>query len=85
MLIHYSDRNKYRLPDYARLDLSLRYNGNLRSKRIAHPSWTLSVYNILGRENVYSVYFKKEGNVINGYKLAVFAKAIPSITYSFDF
>jgi hypothetical protein len=85
MLIHYSDRNKYRLPDYARLDLSMRYNGNLRSKRIAHPSWTFSVYNILGRENVYSVYFRKEGNVINGYKLSVFAKAIPSITYSFDF
>jgi hypothetical protein len=85
MLIHYSDRNKYRLPDYSRLDLSIRYNGNLKSRRIAHPSWTFSVYNILGRENVYSVYFKKEGNVINGYKLSVFAKAIPSITYSFDF
>jgi len=85
MLIHYSDRNKYRLPDYSRLDLSLRYNGNLKSNRIAHPSWTFSVYNILGRENVYSVYFRKEGNVINGYKLSVFGKAIPSITYSFDF
>ena len=85
MLIHYSDRNRYRLPDYSRLDLSLRYNGNLRSKRIAHPSWTFSVYNILGRENVYSVYFRKEGNVVNGYKLSVFAKAIPSVTYSFDF
>jgi hypothetical protein len=85
MLIHYSDRNKYRLPDYSRLDISLRYNGNLKSKRIAHPAWTFSVYNVLGRENVYSVYFRKEDNVINGYKLSVFAKAIPSITYSFDF
>ncbi|MBI5009586.1 MAG: TonB-dependent receptor, partial [Bacteroidia bacterium] len=85
MLVHYSDRNKYRLPDYSRLDLSIRYNGNLKSKRIAHPSWTFSIYNILGRENVYSVYFRQEGNVINGYKLSVFAKAIPSITYSFDF
>ena len=24
LLIHYSDRNKYRIPDYSRLDLSLR-------------------------------------------------------------
>jgi hypothetical protein len=85
MLIHYSDRNKYRLPDYSRLDVALRYNGNLKSRRIAHPSWTFSIYNILGRENVYSVYFKKEGDVINGYKLSVFAQAIPSVTYSFDF
>jgi hypothetical protein len=85
LLVYYSDRNKYRLPDYSRLDLALRYNGNLKSKRIAHPSWTFSIYNILGRENVYSVYFKQAGNVINGYKLSVFAQAIPSITYSFDF
>ncbi len=85
ILVHYSDRNKYRLPDYSRLDLAIRYNGNLKSKKITHPSWTFSIYNILGRENVYSVYFKQEGNVINGYKLSVFARAIPSITYSFDF
>ena len=85
MLIHYSDRNRYRLPDYSRLDLSLRYSGNLRSRRIAHPNWTFSVYNVLGRENVYSVYFRKEGSVVNGYKLSVFARAIPSVTYSFDF
>jgi hypothetical protein len=85
MLIHYSDRNRYRLPDYSRLDVAIRYNGNLKSQRIAHPSWTFSIYNLLGRENVYSVYFRKEGNVINGYKLSVFARAIPSVTYSFDF
>ena len=85
LLIDYSDRNKYRIPDYSRLDVSFKVNGNLRSHRTAHPNWTFSVYNLLGRQNVYSVYFKKEGDLYNGYKLSVFGRAIPSVTLNFDF
>jgi hypothetical protein len=85
ILVHYSDRNKYRIPDYSRLDLSFQINGNLRAHRVARPNWTFSVYNLLGRENVYSIYFKKVGNVYTGYKLSVFGRAIPSVTCSFDF
>jgi hypothetical protein len=85
VLVHYSDRNKYRIPDYARLDFSLKIGGSLRLHQIAHPNWTFSVYNLLGRENVYSIYFKKEKELYKGYKLSVFARAIPSVTFSFDF
>lgn len=85
LMVTYSDRNEYRIPDYSRLDLSLRVSGNLKSHRIAHPFWTFSIYNVLGRQNVYSIYFKKEGDVVNGYKLSVFGRAIPSVTFSFDF
>jgi uncharacterized membrane protein YciS (DUF1049 family) len=85
LLVTYSDRNEYRIPDYSRLDLSLKVSGNLRSHRIAHPNWIFSVYNFLGRENVYSIYFKNEGNMVKGYKLSVFGRAIPSVTFNFDF
>jgi len=85
LLIHYSDRNKYRIPDYMRLDLSLTLSGNLRSHKIANPHWILSVYNLLGRENVYSVYFKNENKAVNGYQLSVFGQAIPSLSFNFDF
>jgi CarboxypepD_reg-like domain/TonB-dependent Receptor Plug Domain len=85
LMVTYSDRNEYRIPDYSRLDLSLRISGNLKSHRIAHPFWTFSVYNFLGRQNVYSVYFKKEGEQVKGYKLSVFGRAIPSLTFNFDF
>jgi hypothetical protein len=85
MRIHYSDRNKYRIPDYIRLDISLRISGNLRSHKIANPHWIFSIYNLLGRQNVYSVYFKNENKVVNGYKLSVFGKAIPSLSFNFDF
>jgi hypothetical protein len=84
-LVHYSDRNKYRIPYYSRLDLSVKLNGNLRSHKIAHPNWTFSVYNVLGRENVYSIYFKQDGDQIKGYKLSVFGRAIPTVTFNFDF
>jgi hypothetical protein len=84
-LINYSDRNKYRIPDYSRLDLSFRISGNLKSHRITHPNWTFSVYNLLGRQNVYSEYFTSSNNQVVGYKLSVFGRAIPSLTFSFDF
>jgi hypothetical protein len=85
LMVTYSDRNEYRIPDYSRLDLALKVSGNLKSHRIAHPYWTFSMYNVLGRQNVYSIYFKKEGEFVNGYKLSVFGRAIPSVTFSFDF
>jgi hypothetical protein len=85
LIVTYSDRNKYRIPDYARLDLSMKVSGNLRSHRIAHPFWTFSIYNVLGRQNVYSIYFRKQGEIVNGYRLAVFGRMIPSVTFSFDF
>lgn len=84
-LVHYSGRNKYRIPDYSRWDISFKISGNLRSHKIAHPSLTFSVYNLLGRQNVYSIYFKKEEEIMKGYKLSVFGQAIPTVTFSFDF
>jgi len=85
ILVQYSDRHKYRIPDYSRLDLSLRFSGSLRSHKIANPAWTFSVFNVLGRENVYSTYFKSTGKTVVGYRLSIFARAIPTVTYSFDF
>ena len=64
VLTHYSDRNKYRIPNYSRLDLSITLNGSLLSKKIANPHWIFSIYNVTGRNNVYSAFFKKEKNTV---------------------
>lgn len=85
VLTHYSERNKYRLPDYSRFDLSVKVSGDLKSKKIAHPYWIFSVYNVTGRENVYSVYFKNVRNTVRGYYLSVFGRPIPSVSFNFDF
>ena len=82
-IIHYSARNEFRIPHYFRVDLSVNLEGNLKSKKFKHSSWNLSVYNLLGRNNPYSIYFKQEGRVIKGYKLSIFGSPILSITYNF--
>ncbi|MCB0396154.1 MAG: TonB-dependent receptor [Flavobacteriales bacterium] len=82
-IVQYSDRNAYRIPDYFRIDLSASVEGNLKSKKLIHGSWSFSVYNLLGRRNAYSVYFKQEEGSIKGYKLAVIGTPIFSCAYSF--
>ncbi|HEY0743574.1 MAG TPA: TonB-dependent receptor [Chryseosolibacter sp.] len=79
----YSQRNEFRIPDYFRTDFSINIEGNHRVKKLAHSSWTVAVYNLTGRKNAYSVYFVSEGDQIKGYKLSVFARPIPTITYNF--
>jgi hypothetical protein len=83
--LYYSERNAHRIPDYIRTDIALNFEGNHRIKKLAHSSWTVAVYNLMGRANAYSVYFVSENGQINGYKLSIFARPIPTITYNFKF
>ena len=85
VLTHFSERNKYRIPYYSRLDIAVRVSGDLRSGKIANPCWVFSVYNLLGRQNVYSAFFKNMNNSVRGYYLTVFGRPIPSLSLNFDF
>jgi len=85
-LLHYSYRNEYRIPDYFRVDIALNIEGNLKQNKWAHSYWSFSIYNLLGRNNVYSIYFRSTDKVpLQGYKLSIFSQPIPSITYNFKF
>ncbi|TFH39350.1 MAG: TonB-dependent receptor [Bacteroidia bacterium] len=84
-VLHYSDRNQFRIPDYSRLDVALTVSGNLKSRKLARSNFTFTVFNLLGRKNVYSIYFKTEQNIVQGYKISIFAQPIPSVSYSFKF
>ncbi len=91
-LVYYSDRNKYRMPPYHRLDVALTLDENLRKKRMWKGSWTLSVYNLYGRNNPYSIYYKKSAPGVGNdfrryslYKLSVIGIPVPSLTYNFTF
>jgi hypothetical protein len=85
MRVYYSDRNEYRVPDYYRADFALNMEGNHKVKKLAHSSWTLAVYNLTGRRNPYSIYFKSEEGQIKGYQLSIFGQPIPTLTYNFRF
>ena len=83
--LDYSDRNQYRIPDYFRMDLSINLEGNLKKRKLAHSFWMFSVYNLTGRDNAYSVYFKNEEGSINGYKLSIFGRPVFTLSWNFKF
>lgn len=91
-LVYYSDRNKYRLRDYHRLDVSITWDTSLRKRKKFYSSWIFSVYNVYGRKNVYSTYYQKNiPMAMNNYKsyalyeLSIIGVPIPSITYNIRF
>ena len=83
--VFYSDRNKFRIPDFYRLDLSFNMEGNHKIKKFAHSFWNFSIYNVLGRNNPYSVFFVTENGELKAYKSSIFAIPVPTITYNFKF
>lgn len=91
-MVAYSDRNKYRLPDYHRLDVAITYEGSLLKKQAWRSSWTFSVYNLYGRNNAFSVYYDKQKpsyqndyRTYSMYKFAIIGVPVPSFTYNFWF
>ena len=84
--LYYSERNSYRIPDYFRVDAALNVEPTHKLKAFTHFSFTLGVYNVTGRKNVYSVYFDTDaaGN-LQGHKLCIFGAPIPYINFNFKF
>ncbi len=83
--VAYSDRNAFRIPDYYRLDIGINIEGNHKIKKLAHSFWNFSIYNVLGRNNPYSVFFVSESGDIKAYKSSIFSIPIPTITYNLKF
>ncbi len=81
----YSDRNAHRIPDYIRTDFSLNIDGNHKVNQKTHNSWTIGVYNMLGRKNPYSVYFTSQNGLVNGYKLSIFGNMLPFVNFNIRF
>ena len=90
--VYYSDRNKYRLPDYHRLDIAITFDETLRLKQKWRGSWTLAIINVYGQNNPYSVFYKSTSQLeskfyqsSNLYKLFIISRPIPTLTYNFTF
>ena len=83
--VTFSDRNEFRIPDYYRLDLGFNVEGNHKKNKLAHSFWTISVYNVLGRNNPYSVFFVNEGGEIKAKQTSIFTVPVPSISYNLKF
>ncbi len=85
-IAYFSDRNQYRIPDYHRLDIALAFEGNHKKKKWAEGTWVVSVYNLYGRQNPYSVFYKSTGiGVPVPYQLSIIGTIFPSVSYNIKF
>ncbi|MGL4632176.1 MAG: TonB-dependent receptor [Leadbetterella sp.] len=80
---HFELRNQQRVPDYHRLDVSLLIDAKPNSRR-GH-SWSFGLYNLYGRKNAYSIFFKQDQGYPGSFKLAVLGSVLPSFNYNFKF
>lgn len=92
IMVVFSKRNEYRIPDYHRLDLTVTLDESLRIKKKWKGSWSFSLMNVYGRKNPYTIYYKKEDpseynnfNSFSLYKLYFIGKPIPTLNYTFVF
>ena len=90
--IYYSDRNKYRMPNYHRMDIAITHDESIRLKKKWKGSWTFSVLNLYAQKNPYSVFYKSSSNsklnlnpTFSLYRMYIIEKPIPTITYNFTF
>ena len=89
---HFEFRNNARLPNYHRLDLSVKWEGRQYRKngkrRKNRDYWILTIYNVYARQNAYS-YFYRESPTDPGtaqvVKYSILGTIIPAITYNFKF
>ncbi len=86
IVAYFSARNQFRIPDYHRLDMALVIEGNHRKTQRVKGTWIFSVYNVYGRMNPYSVFFRSTGNgVPKSYQLSIIGTVMPSISYNIKF
>ena len=89
---HFQGRNQNNLPDYHRLDLSVKWEGR-KIKKNGQPKkiidyWTFVLYNVYGRKNAYSLIFRKSQEnpaLTEAIPFTIFDTPIPAITYNFTF
>ncbi|HYE56016.1 MAG TPA: TonB-dependent receptor, partial [Chitinophagaceae bacterium] len=79
----YDERNNSRMPNYHRMDLTMKF---IKHKRRHIRTWLLSVYNVYNRFNPLFRYktYDQPGNIIVFKDASVFP-LLPSISYQFKF
>lgn len=84
-IAYYDERNGFRVPDYHRLDMSFTFGWDTANKWLA-GDWVLSVYNLYGRKNAFSVFFDDvAGAPPQAFSLSVLGVAFPSLSYNIEF
>lgn len=83
--VYYSDRNRFRIPNFMRIDASFNIEPSHHLTQLTHSMLSIGIYNITGRNNVYSIFFKPQNGSLQGYRLSIFGTPIPYISYTIKF
>lgn len=83
---YYGLRNKERLPDYHRLDISAILTPRKNKGRKVQSEWVFSIYNAYNRMNAASINFRENEDTgrNEAVRTAIFG-IVPSVTYNFKF
>jgi len=85
---NYNNRNGARTPAYHRLDAALVWKPNKKPDKRWKAEWLFGIYNLYGRRNPYSIFFRpNEDNplITEAVRLAIFGAPLPYVTYNFKF
>ena len=83
---YYGLRNKERLPDYHRLDISAILTPRKNKGRKSQSEWVFSIYNAYNRMNAASINFRENEDTgrNEAVRTSIFG-IVPSVTYNFKF
>lgn len=80
--IDYYSKNQVRVPDYFRVDASLSLEGSLKANKRFHSTWSINVYNALGRNNPQTIFFEPELNHLKAYSFSVIGVPIVTVAWN---
>ncbi|MCK5691548.1 MAG: hypothetical protein KAI08_01835, partial [Bacteroidales bacterium] len=69
-------------PDYFRIDASLVIEGNLKADKPFHSTWSINVFNVLGRNNPQSIFFEPHENYLKGFSFSVIGVPIFTVAWN---
>ncbi len=80
--IDYYAKNQFRVPDYFRVDASFFIEGNLKAHKKFHSTWSINVYNALGRNNPQSIFFEPHKNYLKGFSFSVIGVPVFTVAWN---
>jgi len=81
----FAERNQVRIPAYHRLDLAYTIGRSYKKTNKFKTSWTISIYNVYGRRNAFSVFYTQGAfQRPQANKLAILGSAFPALTFNLE-
>ncbi|WP_340066187.1 TonB-dependent receptor [Ascidiimonas aurantiaca] len=83
---YFGFRNRERLPDYHRVDVSAKLTPRKNSGRKLQGEWIFSIYNLYSRRNAASINFRRnqDTGANEAVRTSIFG-IVPAVTYNFRF